>query len=85
MKQHDKRKGLDKGYELVAKMHEEFGHPVTNTPTKLTEERAKIRASFMQEELEEFLEATTVEDRYDALIDLFTLHSEHLPKWVFVR
>ena len=41
MKQHDKRKGLDKGYELVAKMHEEFGHPVTNTPTKLTEERAK--------------------------------------------
>ena len=70
MKQHDKRKGLDKGYELVAKMHEEFGHPVTNTPTKLTEERAKIRASFMQEELEEFLEATTVEDRYDALIDL---------------
>ena len=70
MKQHDKRKGLDKGYELVAKMHEVFGHPVTNTPTKLTEERAKIRASFMQEELEEFLEATTVEDQYDALIDL---------------
>ena len=63
-------KGLDKGYELVAKMHEVFGHPVTNTPTKLTEERAKIRASFMQEELEEFLEATTVEDQYDALIDL---------------
>ncbi|MGQ0451977.1 hypothetical protein ACT4UM_00955 [Bacillus sp. SS-TM] len=51
-------------------MHEVFGHPVTNTPTKLTEERAKIRASFMQEELEEFLEATTVEDQYDALIDL---------------
>lgn len=35
-------KGLDKGYELVAKMHEVFGHPVTNTPTKLTEERANL-------------------------------------------
>ncbi|CAG9611275.1 hypothetical protein BACCIP111899_00447 [Bacillus rhizoplanae] len=63
-------KGLDKGYELVAKMHEIFGHPVADIPTKLTEERAKIRASFMQEELEEFLEANTVEDQYDALIDL---------------
>ena len=31
MKQHGKRKGLDKGFELVAKMHEEFGHPVKNT------------------------------------------------------
>ncbi len=39
-------KGLDKGYELVAKMHEVFGHPVTNTPTKLTEERAKNPCKF---------------------------------------
>lgn len=63
-------KGLDKGYELVETMHKVFGHPVATTPTQLSKERAQIRASFMQEELDEFLAAETKEDQYDALIDL---------------
>ncbi|MFD3449784.1 HAD family hydrolase [Microbacteriaceae bacterium 4G12] len=63
-------KGLDKGYELVETMHKVFKHPVAISPTSLPAERARIRASFMQEELDEFLAAETLEDQYDALIDL---------------
>src|SRR5262249_8871798 len=47
-----------------------FGHPVRESPTLLTAERAAARASWMQEEVAEFLAAASIADQADAMIDL---------------
>ncbi|MCL2096861.1 MAG: hypothetical protein FWH10_08170 [Oscillospiraceae bacterium] len=61
---------LNEEFEQVKKFHEVFGSPVSETPVKLTEQRAKFRAGFMLEEIEEFTESDNIYDQADAMIDL---------------
>lgn len=61
---------LDDAYDDVKEFHSRFGHPVCEAPTLLAAERAKARAAWMSEEVAEFLEAETVPDQADAMIDL---------------
>ena len=61
---------LRTAYDDVKEFHAQFGHPVREAPTLLTAERAAARASWMQEEVAEFLAASTVSEQADAMIDL---------------
>jgi len=61
---------LTTAYDDVKEFHARFGHPVRETPALLTPERAAARASWMQEEVAEFLAARSVPDQADAMIDL---------------
>ena len=61
---------LANAYDDVKEFHERFGHPAREAPTLLTAERAAARASWMQEEVAEFLAAQNVSDQADAMIDL---------------
>lgn len=72
IKKNQKRKpliGLDYAYNQVRQFHNAFNHPVANTPTFMDAERAKARASWVVEEVNEFLAAETVVDQADACID----------------
>jgi predicted HAD superfamily Cof-like phosphohydrolase len=61
---------MEKQWRQVAEFHKAFGHPYRETPTMLDKERAKARANWMMEEIQEFLKAETVIDQADAMIDL---------------
>jgi len=61
---------LRTAYDDVKEFHAQFGHPVREAPALLTAERAAARASWMQEEVAEFLAAQTVSEQADAMIDL---------------
>lgn len=61
---------LDDCYRNVAAFHARFGHPWAARPTVLSPERVKNRLGWMQEELDEFRDATTLVDQADAMIDL---------------
>jgi predicted HAD superfamily Cof-like phosphohydrolase len=61
---------MKKQYEQVKAFHEAFNHPVSDTPTKISKDRAKSRAQWMVEEIVEFWEAKNITDQADALIDL---------------
>lgn len=57
----------------VKEFHLAFGHPVADTPTLLTPERAKARYKWMKEEIDEFLEASQDGDlveQADAMVDV---------------
>ncbi|MGG1519170.1 HAD family hydrolase [Paenibacillus oryzisoli] len=60
---------LNKAYEAVKQFHETFEHPIGRSPQRLTDERKAARLAWMQEELDEFKEAATLEDEVDAMID----------------
>lgn len=62
-------KGLDHTYNEVRKFHKAFNHPVGHVPTFMDTERAKARAAWICEEIQEFLDAPTVVDQADAMID----------------
>lgn len=62
--------GLNNAWEKVKTFHENFDSPVAETPEMLPRQRSEARASWMREEIEEFLEAETVYDQADAMIDL---------------
>ena len=66
----DKEMSLDHAFFSVKEFHKAFGAPYTDTPTLVEKERAATRADWMQEEIEEFLEASKVIDQADAMIDL---------------
>lgn len=55
---------------LVKSMHEKFGLANTTGPVNLSEEEKDFRVSALQEELNEYRDATSLVDQYDALIDL---------------
>lgn len=61
---------LDKVFDDVKQFHETFEHPVAKIPTAMEANRKKARTAWMQEELDEFIEAKTIEDEADAMIDL---------------
>ena len=63
---------LDYQYNEVRAFHQAFGHPVSNEPVSLTEERANKRYAWMLEEINEFLAAVRAQDvveQADAMID----------------
>lgn len=62
--------GLNKGFFQVRDFHKAFGHPVSDSPVRIDAERALARADWMKEEVQEFLDALTVTDQADAMIDL---------------
>ena len=61
--------GLDKTFDDVKSFHKAFNHPVSETPVLITPERAKARYAWLQEEIDEFLEAKTIAEQADAMID----------------
>ena len=63
---------MNKEFEEVRAFHQAFGHPVSNVPVSLTEDRAKKRYTWMLEEINEFLDAVKEQDiveQADAMID----------------
>lgn len=65
-------KGLDYAFLQVREFHHSFSHPVADEPKLMEYKRAIIRAKWMREELEEFLDVKkqTVVDQCDAMLDL---------------
>lgn len=61
---------LEKAYLDVEKFHRTFNHPSPDSLIKLDDDRKKLRAAWIKEELEEFLNSNTIEDDADALIDM---------------
>jgi len=55
--------------EMVKAFHRIAGHPWAARPKMLPEDRVAFRASLIQEELDEFIEAKTIVDQVDALMD----------------
>jgi len=60
---------MKREFEMVKEFHEIFGHPFKNNPTKLTADRVEARANWIKEEVDEFVNAQTIYDQADALID----------------
>ena len=63
---------LDYQYNEVRMFHQAFGHPTSDVPVSLTEDRAKKRYAWMLEEINEFLDAVKEQDvveQADAMID----------------
>jgi len=64
---------INEAYFAVKEFHKAFNHPYSDTPKLMELERAEKRRSWMDEEINEFINATKNEDIYeqvDALIDL---------------
>lgn len=62
--------GLDNELEDVRRFQEKFRQLSFYHPGFLTRRKLEERARFLQEELNELLDATTLEDQADALVDL---------------
>ena len=61
---------INEEFEQVKDFHRAFGSPISETPVQLTEQRAKFRAGFMLEEIQEFIDSENIYDQADAMIDL---------------
>lgn len=61
---------LNSEWSKVREFHRKFNHPYSDVPVLLDEERKKSRYKWMLEELDEFMEAASIEDEADAMIDL---------------
>lgn len=61
---------MDKAWQDVCKFHQKFGAPVGDTPRLLPPERVGTRVLWMREEIDEFIEAETIDEQADAMIDL---------------
>lgn len=61
--------GMNKEWEDVKNFHETFNHPVAEKPTLMGPERAQARYTWLQEEIDEFLEAEDIVEQADAMID----------------
>ena len=61
---------MQKEWNDVRDFQRAFGHPHRDTPEMITADRAQIRANWMLEEINEFLEADEIVEQADAMIDL---------------
>lgn len=61
---------MNEEWEKVKLFHQKFGHPVAMIPTQITPERAIKRYHWMQEEINEFIEAEDIIEQADAMIDV---------------
>jgi predicted HAD superfamily Cof-like phosphohydrolase len=63
--------GINEQWEMVKEFQRKFGHPTAPTaPALLGKARAEKREAWMLEEVREFMEAETIADQADAMIDL---------------
>lgn len=62
-----------KEIEQVREFHQKFGHPVKDEKCDISFTRTYNRHKWMEEELDEFLEAVSYIDKVDAMIDLIYL------------
>ena len=56
--------------EMVREFQRAFDHPVAARPGMLKAERVGNRAGWLQEEVDEFIRATSLEEQVDAIVDL---------------
>ena len=56
--------------EMVREFHQAFDHPAATQPGMLEAQRVRNRASWLQEEVDEFIRSTSLEEQVDAIIDL---------------
>ena len=62
---------MNKQWQMVKEFHEKFAsNTIPSAPGKLSSERAKLRAKWMTEELNEFIDSKDVYEQADAMIDL---------------
>lgn len=62
---------MNKEWEMVKEFHKRFGHPIADSPSPISIERAKMRYEWMLEEINEFLEARdNIVEQVDAMVDL---------------
>ena len=61
---------INEEFNQVKDFHMKFGSPVSETPVLMQEERAKFRAGFMLEEIQEFIDSENIYEQADAMIDL---------------
>ncbi len=61
---------MDAAYEAVKEFQQAFGHPVAEAPTFMDSARLSTRVAWMDEEIKELEEATTLIGQVDAIIDL---------------
>jgi predicted HAD superfamily Cof-like phosphohydrolase len=63
----------------IIEMHKKFELDAEQVPHHLTDDEKNFRIVALQEELDEFQEAATLEEEFDALLDLmvFTLGTIH--------
>lgn len=75
MSNSDKRElaGFDDAWSLVSQFHRRFGLPIADSAREMPIHRARVRASWMAEELEEFLSTSDLVNQTDAMIDLIYL------------
>jgi predicted HAD superfamily Cof-like phosphohydrolase len=57
-------------YQSVSDFHSAFGHPVSQFPAILSDNRVFKRANWMSEEIDELRQSKNLEDQIDAVIDL---------------
>ena len=57
-------------WKCVKDFHLRFGHPVSETPVMLKEDRVKKRYAWILEEVNEFIEAEDIVEQADAMIDV---------------
>ena len=60
---------LDEAIALVRTFQRRAGQPVADRPTMVDTDRVKTRIKWITEELEEYLEAKTLYEQADALVD----------------
>ncbi|HLI64810.1 MAG TPA: hypothetical protein VKU90_00480 [Caulobacteraceae bacterium] len=61
---------IDRAFEDVRAFHLAFGAPAPDGPGPLERERVLARAAWIEEEVQELREATTIADQADAFIDV---------------
>jgi len=64
---------MNKQYEMVTEFQTKMEQPVAEKPTDMKFARREQRFNYMAEELDEFIDAKTVVDQADAMIDLIYL------------
>ncbi len=64
---------MNEAWRKVKAFHQAYSVPVSDQPGKLSEERVAKRKKWMEEELDEFAKASTIEDQADAMIDTIYL------------
>lgn len=61
---------INENWKCVKEFHIKFGHPTSEEPIMISEDRVHKRNLWMKEELVEFVEASDIVEQADALIDL---------------
>lgn len=64
---------MDQAWKKVMEFHQHFDVPRRETPELLAAERVETRVNWLLEEINEFKEASTIQDQADAMIDTIYL------------